>query len=120
MARVVRQGLKYLLPSKHVRAPSPLGDQDARLDLSKSVSICVRSFCCGLAIHTADGGRQDTYPEIFNDSIYFDVRFVVSEGVFQLRKVDVSKTTETKINPKSRVDIDRRKFTYLGTDGINT
>ena len=86
----------------------------------KSISICVRSFCCGLAIHTADGGRQDTYPEIFDDSIYFDVRLVVSEGVFQLRKVDVSKTTETKINPKSRVDIDRRKFTYLGTDGINT
>ena len=119
MARVVRQGLKYLLPSKHVRAPSPLGDQDARLDLSKSISICVRSFCCGLAIHTADGGRQDTYPEIFDDSIYFDVRFVVSKGILELR-LGVSKTTETKLNPKSRVDIDRRKFTYLGTDGINT
>jgi hypothetical protein len=85
----------------------------------KSISICVRSFCCGLAIHTADGGRQDTYPEIFDDSIYFDVRLVVSKGVLELR-LGVSKTTETKIKPKSRVDIDRRKFTYLGTDGINT
>ena len=37
---------------------------------------------------------KDTYPEIFNNSVYFDIGFVVTEWVFKLRENHVSKATE--------------------------
>lgn len=51
---------------------------------------------------------KDTYPEIFNNSVYFDIGFVVTEWVFKLREYHVSKATEAGKARSVSVDVDRR------------
>jgi hypothetical protein len=87
-----------LSTSKHVRAPSPLGDQHTRLDLSKkdqylSTFISAEDSCFK---QQAVSGREDTYPEIFNDSVYFDVRLVVTEGILKLLQIMLAKARGQK------------------------
>ena len=76
-----------LSPCKHVRAPSPLGDQNARLDLSKKHQHLCTFFSGEHSCFTKHVASEleDTYPEIFNDGVYFDIRLVVAEGIFQLQ-----------------------------------
>jgi hypothetical protein len=37
-------------------------------------------------LRIAGSNSVETHPEIFNDGVHFDVGFVVTEGVLQLRK----------------------------------
>jgi hypothetical protein len=105
-----------LSPCKHVRAPSPLGDQNARLDLSKKH----QHLCTFFSAVDLCNGLEDAYPEIFNDSVYLDIRLVVTEGILKLLQIMLAKARGQKWARRSGPDNDQQEDTYLSADGIDT
>ena len=62
----------------------------------------------------AGSNSVETHPEIFNDGVHFDVSFVVTEGVLQLRKPKLARPRREHGPRLPGIDIPSTKVYILG------